>query len=64
MNQWEHSTSKSRLPKPASKTRLSGDTFICRSAVSPACHATEPAGTCNGSTSAKLELQRMLLGSV
>lgn len=64
MNQWEYSTSKSKLPKPASKTHLLGDTFMCRSAVSPECYATEPAGTCNRSTSAELELQRMLLGSV
>lgn len=43
-NQREFSSAGSVLPKPGSETRLPGDTFLCQPAVSPACHATEPAG--------------------
>lgn len=44
VNQWEFSTAEPVLPKPGSESRLPGGTFLCHSAVSPACHATEPAG--------------------
>lgn len=54
------------LLKPVSEIRLTGNTFLCKSAVSPACHATEQPGPAvqRPKPSPSWSIKRYCLGSI
>lgn len=54
------------LLKPVSEIRLTGNTFLCKSAVSPACHATEQPGPAvqRPKPSPSWSIKRCCLGSI